>query len=86
MIMIASYTANLTASLTVTRMGNTIDSVDALANQNKVKYGSMRGGSTASFFEVILLLLVILRRHADRMKNFASSNYSIPKPENGGSQ
>nr|CAD7577193.1 unnamed protein product [Timema californicum] len=50
LIMISSYTANLAAFLTITRMESTIKSAEDLAEQTKVKFGPMRGGSTASFF------------------------------------
>jgi len=51
LIMIASYTANLAAFLTVNRMESTIGSAEDLAKQFKVKYGTMEGGSTAGFFK-----------------------------------
>nr|XP_026689799.1 glutamate receptor ionotropic, kainate 2 isoform X2 [Ciona intestinalis] len=51
LIIISSYTANLAAFLTVTRMVNDISSADDLASQTKIKYGMMREGSTRSFFE-----------------------------------
>nr|CAD7433466.1 unnamed protein product [Timema monikensis] len=50
LIMISSYTANLTAFLTITRMESTIKSAEDLAEQTKIKFGPMRGGSTSSFF------------------------------------
>ncbi|RZF39362.1 hypothetical protein LSTR_LSTR000883 [Laodelphax striatellus] len=50
LIMISSYTANLAAFLTNERMEDTIESVEDLAKQNKIKYGVLNGGSTASFF------------------------------------
>ncbi|CAH1961045.1 unnamed protein product [Acanthoscelides obtectus] len=51
LIMIACYTANMTAFLTMERMGPTIESAEDLAAQNKIKYGCVKGGSTASFFK-----------------------------------
>ncbi|KAL0275564.1 UNVERIFIED_CONTAM: hypothetical protein PYX00_003378 [Menopon gallinae] len=50
LIMISSYTANLAAFLTVERMDSPIESAEDLAKQTKIKYGALRGGSTASFF------------------------------------
>ncbi|XP_075219251.1 glutamate receptor ionotropic, kainate 2-like isoform X6 [Lycorma delicatula] len=50
LIMISSYTANLAAFLTMERMDAPITGVDDLVNQNKIKYGLLRGGSTANFF------------------------------------
>jgi hypothetical protein len=52
LIMIASYTANLAAFLTLNRMEGEIRSAEDLAKQHKVKYGTMAGGSTAGFFRV----------------------------------
>ncbi|XP_064079193.1 glutamate receptor ionotropic, kainate 2-like isoform X3 [Macrobrachium nipponense] len=50
LIMISSYTANLAAFLTVERMESPIESAEDLAKQTKIKYGSMGGGSTYTFF------------------------------------
>ncbi|XP_063242515.1 glutamate receptor ionotropic, kainate 2 [Bacillus rossius redtenbacheri] len=50
LIMISSYTANLAAFLTVERMDSPIESAEDLAKQTRIKYGALRGGSTASFF------------------------------------
>lgn len=50
LIISSSYTANLAAFLTMERMGPTIDSAEALAKQTKIKYGTVKGGSTESFF------------------------------------
>lgn len=51
LIMLASYTANLAAFLTMTRMEATIKSAEDLAKQNKIKYGTVKGGSTMKFFQ-----------------------------------
>ena len=48
--MIASYTANLAAFLTVVTLDRPINSVVDLANQNEIWYGAVNGGSTAAFF------------------------------------
>merc|ERR1719220_2006214 len=50
LIMIASYTANLAAFLTVETLERPIESVADLANQNEIVYGAVNGGSTAGFF------------------------------------
>ncbi|XP_049845508.1 glutamate receptor ionotropic, kainate 2-like [Schistocerca gregaria] len=50
LIMISSYTANLAAFLTVTRMDFPINTVQDLAKQSKIKYGTFERGSTAAFF------------------------------------
>ena len=52
LIMISSYTANLAAFLTVERMESPVESAEDLASQQKIKYGSVGGGSTAAFFRV----------------------------------
>ncbi|KAL4233054.1 hypothetical protein ACF0H5_007740 [Mactra antiquata] len=51
LIIISSYTANLAAFLTVERMVSPIESVDDLAKQTTIKYGTRNGGSTSKFFE-----------------------------------
>ncbi|XP_055382987.1 glutamate receptor ionotropic, kainate 2 [Condylostylus longicornis] len=50
LIMISSYTANLAAFLTVERMDSPIESAEDLAKQTRIKYGALKGGSTAAFF------------------------------------
>ncbi|XP_061176808.1 glutamate receptor ionotropic, kainate 2-like isoform X2 [Saccostrea echinata] len=50
LIIISSYTANLAAFLTVERMISPIESAEGLAAQNKIKYGTLEGGSTMTFF------------------------------------
>lgn len=52
LIVISSYTANLAAFLTMERMDSSIDNVEDLALQSKVKYGGVKGGSTMGFFMV----------------------------------
>ena len=51
LIMIASYTANLAAFLTVETLEKPIESADDLAKQTVIKYGAVDGGSTANFFK-----------------------------------
>ncbi|TRY94103.1 hypothetical protein DNTS_028566 [Danionella cerebrum] len=51
LIIISSYTANLAAFLTVQRMEMPIESVDDLADQTAIEYGTMHGGSTMTFFQ-----------------------------------
>ena len=50
LIMIASYTANLAAFLTVERMATPIENADDLADQSHIQYGTLLGGSTMTFF------------------------------------
>ena len=51
LIMLASYTANLAAFLTMERMDVSIDNAEDLSKQIKIKYGLVGGGSTMKFFQ-----------------------------------
>lgn len=51
-IIIPSYTANLTALRTVERLQKPIQNVAELSSQEKITYGTLEGGSTMSFFRV----------------------------------
>uniref|UniRef100_A0A8C6HJ51 Ionotropic glutamate receptor C-terminal domain-containing protein n=1 Tax=Mus spicilegus TaxID=10103 RepID=A0A8C6HJ51_MUSSI len=51
LIIISSYTANLAAFLTVQRMEVPIESVDDLADQTAIEYGTIHGGSSMTFFQ-----------------------------------
>lgn len=50
LILVSSYTANLAAFLTVERMITPIESVEDLATQSKISYGTLESGSTMTFF------------------------------------
>nr|APZ81407.1 ionotropic receptor 75q [Adelphocoris lineolatus] len=50
LIMVSSYTANLAAFLTIEQKVSLFDNVQELADQEVIKYGAKRGGSTANFF------------------------------------
>lgn len=50
LILLSSYTAQLAAFLTVERMTTTIENTADLAGQHKIKYGTLKGGSTMNFF------------------------------------
>lgn len=50
LIIISSYTANLAAFLTMSRMEVSINNAEDLAKQQKIKYGAVAGGSTLQFF------------------------------------
>ena len=56
LIIISSYTANLAAFLTVTRMVSPIGSAEDLAKQTEIHYGCVGGGATQAFFRVIIIL------------------------------
>ncbi|EDV29439.1 uncharacterized protein TRIADDRAFT_18488, partial [Trichoplax adhaerens] len=49
-IIIATYTANLAAFLTVKNLNSEINSLQELASQSKVKYGTVQGSSVYNFF------------------------------------
>lgn len=50
-IIIASYTANLAAFLTVSRLDTPIESLDDLAKQYKILYAPLNGSSAMTYFE-----------------------------------
>ncbi|XP_078611649.1 glutamate receptor ionotropic, kainate 2-like [Branchiostoma floridae x Branchiostoma japonicum] len=50
MVLLATYTANLAAFLTVSRLMSGINSVEDLAAQSEVLYGARGSGATESFF------------------------------------
>merc|ERR1719300_1874825 len=50
LIMISSYTANLAAFLTASKMASPVNSAEDLSKQTKIKYGTYCCGSTNSFF------------------------------------
>jgi glutamate receptor 3 len=52
LILISSYTANFAAVRTVNRMVTPINSVEDLAAQTEVEYGTLSKGSTWNFFRV----------------------------------
>ncbi|OXU29041.1 hypothetical protein TSAR_002081 [Trichomalopsis sarcophagae] len=54
LIIANSYTANLAAFLTVETIDRPIKNVDGLANQNIIKYGAKKGGSTLDFFKYMI--------------------------------
>ena len=50
-IIIASYTANLAAFLTLNRQENILGSLDDLGKQFKIQYSAVKGSSNAKYFE-----------------------------------
>lgn len=50
-IIIASYTANLAAFLTVSRLDTPVESLDDLAKQYKILYAPMNGSSAMTYFQ-----------------------------------
>lgn len=58
LIMISSYTANLAAFLTVSRMASPIENADDLAKQTVITYGTKYDGSTYNFFKVCYFRLL----------------------------
>ena len=68
LIIISSYTANLAAFLTVERMTSPIENADDLSKQTDIKYGTLWGGSTQTFFKSSSIPTY------ERMWNFMSSH------------
>ena len=52
LITISSYTANLAAFLTASKMATPVNNAEDLAKQTKIKYGTYCCGSTNGFFRV----------------------------------
>ncbi|XP_060567354.1 glutamate receptor ionotropic, kainate 1-like [Ruditapes philippinarum] len=52
LILVSSYTANLAAFLTMSRMAAPVENADDLANQKDIPYGTLNSGSTRNFFRV----------------------------------
>ena len=50
-IVIASYTANLAAFLTVSRLETPVDSLDELSKQYKIQFSPMKGSDSMTYFE-----------------------------------
>ncbi|CAF3474996.1 unnamed protein product [Rotaria socialis] len=50
LILVSSYTANLAAFLTVEKLVTPIETVEDLAKQTEIRYGTVRGGATMAFF------------------------------------
>lgn len=50
-IVIASYTANLAAFLTVSRLDSTIETLDHLSNQYRIRYAPMFRTASMVYFE-----------------------------------
>lgn len=50
-IIIASYTANLAAFLTVSRLDTPVESLDDLAKQYKILYAPLNGSSSMTYFQ-----------------------------------
>ena len=49
-LLIAFYTANLAATLTVTRLETPIESLDDLSKQQSVRYGPVNGTAALVYF------------------------------------
>lgn len=50
-IIIASYTANLAAFLTVSRLDTPVESLDDLSKQYKISYAPINGSAAMTYFE-----------------------------------
>lgn len=58
-IMVSSYTANFAALLTMERMTTPITSMDELAAQQTVEFGTLINSATMAFFKVISRPIVL---------------------------
>ena len=76
MIVIASYTANLAAFLTVETLEKPISSAEDLERQDVIKYGVVNGGSTAKFFQTSANPVY------QRMGEFMNSKWTNPNTSN----
>lgn len=50
-IIIATYTANLAAFLTVSRLETPVESLEDLSKQSKIKYAPVNGSTAMLYFE-----------------------------------
>lgn len=57
-ILISSYIANFAALLTIERMTTPINSVEELAAQRSIQFGTLLGSSTMDFFKVNILFFI----------------------------
>lgn len=60
LIMISSYTANLAAFLTVEKVVYPIENAEGLSRQSQIEYGCLGSGSTKSFFQVRMIIVIIM--------------------------
>ena len=77
LILVSSYTANLAAFLTVEKLVTPIETVEDLAKQTEIRYGTLKGGSTMAFFNKSTLTTFnrmwnFMQQHRDDV--FVSSN------------
>ncbi|KAI8489787.1 hypothetical protein Bbelb_324170 [Branchiostoma belcheri] len=79
-VIIATYTANLAAFLTVARMSSGINSVEDLANQKKIPYGTVSNSQPESFFEFSKI------EHFARMYDFMTSRNTFVETSEEGIQ
>ncbi|XP_066297079.1 glutamate receptor ionotropic, kainate 2-like [Branchiostoma lanceolatum] len=79
-VIIATYTANLAAFLTVARMSSGINSVEDLANQKKIPYGTVSNSQPESFFEFSKI------EHFARMFDFMTSRNTFVETSEEGIQ
>lgn len=78
LIVTQSYTANWTAFLTSSRKESAIKRVEDLDKQSAIKYGCVRGQSTASFFEVVSVQTRVSYIHLRKTYDHDSTGRSFP--------
>ncbi|KAL7057809.1 hypothetical protein AAHC03_016425 [Spirometra sp. Aus1] len=71
LIIISTYTANLAAFLTVDTTKSPIESVEDLVAQTKIKYGTLKSGSSHDFFKTSKIPVF------QKMWNFMSNNPDV---------
>ncbi|CAF2599544.1 unnamed protein product [Rotaria sp. Silwood2] len=77
LILVSSYTANLAAFLTVENLVPPIETVEDLAKQTDIHYGTLKGGATMAFFNkstltTFKIMWDFMQQHKDDV--FVSSN------------
>ncbi|CAF4044374.1 unnamed protein product [Rotaria sordida] len=77
LILVSSYTANLAAFLTIEKLVPPVETVEELAKQTDIRYGTLKGGSTMAFFNKSTLTTFkrmwdFMQQHQDDV--FVSSN------------
>ncbi|CAH1160302.1 unnamed protein product [Phaedon cochleariae] len=78
MILMSCYIANLTAFTNLSTLDSSINNVEDLARQSRIKYGLLEGGSTESFFEnsnYSTYQRMWSNMEQRRQENFVMSNY-----------
>jgi hypothetical protein len=79
-IVIATYTANLAAFLTVSRLDEPIKSLDDLSSQQKVKYAPHNGSAAMVYFQRMAEIEQKFYRYTDFFKENVVRNSFVFSP------